>query len=411
MRKDYFDEIFKSSKTVIIPGLGSFTRSESDGKISFNPYLKFNDGFLAGFIAKKQGVSMDEAGKSIAESVDKINEALASKGEALVLGLGVLRKSADGKITFIIDQLTETKVTDAPKKEAPPVSKAPEKPIEEKKPVVEPPKVSVSEKPKEEPKKEPVVEKPVPKEEPKKQPVVEKPVVQDEKKTDIKVTAPELTTVDDTKNKKEVKKEKETPVKEPKAPKPPKEKKERKKRRVPIWFIVFILLAAGGGTFTYLKWDMVKGWLGIDKSHDNTVHENIAHNKEKIKEEKITPPVDTIAAEETTTVTEETASEEVKEKTVKETPSVKVTPPVKELPVVNTPTGTFHVICGNFQSQENANKMVEKLNAEGNQGMNLGLRGGFYMVSAGSFSTMEEANAKRQAISAAHPKAYIYNGR
>jgi hypothetical protein len=436
MRKDYFDEIFKSSKTVIVPGLGSFTKNESDGKISFNPYLKFNDGFLAGFIAKKQGTTIDDAGKSIADSVDKINAALSEKGEALVLGLGVMKKGADGKITFVTDQSAESKTVAEPKKEIPPVAKIPEKPI------VEPPKVETK---KEEPKKEipPVAKEP-------EKPVAESPKAEtiksieelraeklkkEEIKSDIKVEAPILTSVDAgtkdkkqlkeeaqrqkeeakelaRKNKEEEKKKKEEARQASKAAQPIKEKKERKKRRVPIWFILFIVLAAGGGTFAAIKWDMVKGWLGIDKSTDKSVHKNIAENREKIKE-KTQPAIgDSTVADDTATieepVVEDTKTEPVKEEPVKEV-LVKETP-IKETPVVNTPTGTFHVICGNFQSQELANKMVDKLNAEGNQAMNLGNRGGFFMVSAGSFSTMEEANAKRQALSATHPKAYIYNG-
>lgn len=441
MRKDYFDEIFKSSKTVIIPGLGSFTKNESDGKISFNPYLKFNDGFLAGFIAKKQGVTIDDAGKSIAESVDKINAALGEKGEALVLGLGVLKKGADGKVSFITDQSGDSKTPVEPKKEIPPVAKAPEKPVV----------VSPKEEPKkEEPKKEipPVVKAPEPpkveaikpiedlKKEKLNQPKIENPQSGKEIPPvvpgDMKVTAPILTTLEDAskkdkkqlkedaarqkeearelakKQKEEAAKEKEVAKKAAKAAKPPKEKKERKKRRVPVWFIVFLVLVAGGGTFTALKWDMVKGWLGIDKSHDKTVHENLAKNDEKI--DKVEPVVaDDSTVIDTTVVEEPVVKEEpVKEKPVKEKPVKEK--PVKTVPVVNTPTGNFHVICGNFSSEANANKMVEKLNAEGNQAMNLGNRGGFYMVSAGSFSTMEEANSKRQALSATHPKAYIYNG-
>lgn len=390
MYKEYFKEIFQSSKTVIIPGLGSFTKaSETDDKINFNPYLKFNDGFLAGFIAKKQGVSIDEAGKSIAESVEKIQEALNQKGEALVLGLGILSKTTDGKIEFKVDASASPKPEEV-KKTIPVVE-------EVKKVVVEAPKVIETPKPIVPEVK--VVEKPT---------VVEEKIIENTKakipeiKNDVTVSAPTLTVVDtkaENKSKKELKKEK---VKEVKI-KEPKVKKERKKLKFPIWLIIVLVLVLGGGTFTALKWEMVKGWLGMNAgSKTEKPKEEITKNETKQEEPSVEgQPGDTTAIAEEPVAIEEAKVEEpvVEEKSV----------PVKVQPVQTT-NGNFHVITGNFTNQNLASKMVEKLTAEGHQGNNLGLRGTFYMISAGDYSTLEEAKAKLEAIKATYPKAYIYNG-
>lgn len=455
----YFKEIFQSSKTVIIPGLGSFTKTD-ESHISFNPYLKFNDGYLAGFIAKKQGVSIDEAGKSIGESVDKIQEALNSKGEALVLGLGILKKGADGKISFTAGAGEEKSNSADVKKVAEPVKKEVEKPVEVTKPRVEykiekkiveksaepvKPKIEIRPVKKEVEKPIEAVEKKV--EEkiiPKIEPVVELkkeviPEVKVETKVvDVAVSAPKLTEVtnekkdknteklakeEDAKKVKLAKEEDAAKAKQLKLEKDAEAKKvkeeaalkakeakeiarlaklkargERKKRKFPIWLMIVLVLVIGGGTFTALKWEMVKGWLGMNEKAKTEIKEGdaIAELAEEPKEKA----VEEVAPVDTAVVKEEPVVEEVK------------TEPVIEEKVVPVPTsnGNFHIITGNFTNQEYATKMVEKLNAEGHSASNLGQRGGFFMVSAGDFSSMEEAKSKWESIKATYPKAYIYNG-
>lgn len=385
MHKEYFIEIFSSSKTVIIPGLGSFTKADN-GKITFNPYLKFNDGHLVGFIAKKQGISADDAGKMVLDNVEKINEALEKKNEALVLGLGVLRKNKDGKVEFItdVDVKGSDPVIEAPKVEKP-VVKALEIPTVEV-PKVEAPKVEI---PKVVPPKVETPKVEIPKVE---VPKVEAP------KVEVKgVTAPPLTqTAVDGKSKAKEKK--------PVAPKPPKDKS---KKKFPLVLVIIIVVLGGAGGFTAWKWEMVKGWIGMGDEKVAEVKTESKEQNSKSENEAIAPVdsvvIDTTAA---TAATTELPVEEVKTEPV-ETPK---TDPIPVNPPPVTVTGTFHVICGNFTDPGNASNMVSKLTAEGNQALNLGLRGSYYMVSAGSFSTQQEAQSKLEAIKSAHPKAYIYNG-
>lgn len=386
MHKEYFKEIFETSKSVIIPGLGSFSKtSPDDPKITFNPYLKFNDGFLAGFIAKKQNITMDEAGRIITENVEKINAALEQKGEALVLGLGTLKKTPDGKLEFTTDIQAgaHTPAPEVKKQEPKPDIKKPEEKPTVK--PVDPPKPEV--KPEIKPEKEKPVEKPV------------DPIKKDQ--PGMKVEAPGLTSIDANSKKKEDKKAKEPKApKPPKPPKPPRAKGEKKK--FPVLLVIILVVLVGAGTFTALQWDMVKGWIGMGE------HKEVAEHKEQNE----VPEQDTVATQpiDTAMVTEEPIVEEPVMEEIKKEP---VKSPVKNNPPVQNnyaTSGNFHVIVNCFSQEQNANRMVEKLKAEGHQGNNIGLRGGFYMVEAGSFSSMDEAKSKLEAVKSAYPKAWIYSG-
>jgi hypothetical protein len=429
MYATYFNEIFQSSKTVIIPGLGSFTKL-NETSINFNPYLKFNDGYLIGFIAKKQGITIDEAGKNISESVAKIQDALTQKGEAMVLGLGVLKKGADGKINFTTGGAVENKASvEEVKKEIPPVAKEIQKPIvtEVKEKIVEVAKPLEVKKPEipavkieakghdvnvnapkltdvSTAKKDPKVEKSAKEEEAKKLKLAKE---EEAKKAKLNK--------DEAANKAKIEKEaaaKKAKLAKDEAARIAKEKKDaaklaklqargdKKKRKFPVWLMIVLALVIGGGTFTAIKWEMVQGWLGMKKTNTEEPKKEIA----KVDEVKDVP----VAAEDTTIVAEEPVVEEVKTEPVK-AKKEKITPVKIEntQPVTN---GNFHVITGNFTNSSLAAKMVEKLNAEGHQASNLGVRGGFNMISAGDFSNLEEAKSKLDAIKATYPKAYIYNG-
>ena len=53
----YIEKLFQETKTIILPELGALTITNPDTKeMMFMPYLKHNDGALAGFIAKEAGI-------------------------------------------------------------------------------------------------------------------------------------------------------------------------------------------------------------------------------------------------------------------------------------------------------------------------------------------------------------------
>ena len=386
MYKEYFKEIFQHNKTVIIPGLGSITKpNPSENIIVFNPFLKFNDGFFIGFISKKQGIGMDEAGKQVNDNVARINEALDKQGEAIIVGLGTLKKNADGKLEFISNlDISES----AAGKAVPPV-----KVTEVKQEEAKQPEVKIAEPIKEEPKIEiPNVIPPV-------APVVSEIKVEETKLPDEKMAVPPVVEVKPEPKKKEsIKKEK-----------PVNEKKEGAKKKFPIVLVLVILILGGAGTFAALKWDMVKGWVGMGGEKTEETKKEVAEVK---KEETAAEPeavIDTVAVADTA-VAEATVTEEIIEEPVEE--------PVKEQPVKETPvnnnvvstSGNFHVIVNCYTVEQNATKMVESLTAKGHAAHNLGQRGGYFMVSAGSFSSREEAVSKLGQIRSEFPKAWLYEG-
>lgn len=97
----YLLEILKESNTIIIPGLGALTITNSEtGEIMFMPYLQHDDGKLAAFIAKKDGIEEVDAKNMVAKYVREIKSEL-DKGETYsMFRLGEFVKADDGDIEF-----------------------------------------------------------------------------------------------------------------------------------------------------------------------------------------------------------------------------------------------------------------------------------------------------------------------
>ena len=66
---DLIIELIQENKNVIIPGLGSFIKSEGKGSytILFNEYLKYNDGLLQNKIQQLSSCSKEDAMLRITE--------------------------------------------------------------------------------------------------------------------------------------------------------------------------------------------------------------------------------------------------------------------------------------------------------------------------------------------------------
>jgi nucleoid DNA-binding protein len=127
----YLIEILKAQSSVIIPGLGSLmVVSSKSGKIVFNPHLKFNDGSLAKFIAEKENVDVQEAQNMVAKFVREIEAELGKGNSYDVFEFGKFDKTADGEITFIMEE-AKSSIASEPVKEVKPEKK--EKKKEEKK--------------------------------------------------------------------------------------------------------------------------------------------------------------------------------------------------------------------------------------------------------------------------------------
>ena len=97
----YLLDILKEMNTIIIPGLGALTiTNNATGEIMFMPYLKFDDGKLARYIAEKEGWSENDAHNLIAKYVREI-EAKLNVGDTYdMYRFGSFTKNSSGDIEF-----------------------------------------------------------------------------------------------------------------------------------------------------------------------------------------------------------------------------------------------------------------------------------------------------------------------
>lgn len=231
---EHIEELFTESKTVIIPGLGALTITNTDtNELMFMPYLKHDDGALSGFMANKLGISSDDAKAQIASEVLSILSDLEA-GKTSSLGkFGYFTKNGDDVVfenSGAGNEIPkpEEKVIKEPAKEEKPVAKAEEKPKAEKKSATkkETPK-KTEPKEEEKPKKvRKVVAKPkATKTEAEKPKTVAKAETKKEEKptTEKKSTAKKDASVVDAK--------KAAPVKEEKAPEQPKAKDDNRAKK------------------------------------------------------------------------------------------------------------------------------------------------------------------------------------
>ena len=97
----YLLEILKDVNTIIIPGLGALTITNSDtGEIMFMGFLKHDDGQLSKYIAEKEGWDENEAKNLVAKYVREITLKL-DQGESYdMYEFGSFIKNEDGEIEF-----------------------------------------------------------------------------------------------------------------------------------------------------------------------------------------------------------------------------------------------------------------------------------------------------------------------
>lgn len=99
--QNYLQQILTESNTIIIPGLGALTiTSTKTGDIYFMPFLKHDDGTLAKYIAKVEGIELVDAKNTISNFVANIQSSLENGGnyEMEVFGRFLINK--DGEIDF-----------------------------------------------------------------------------------------------------------------------------------------------------------------------------------------------------------------------------------------------------------------------------------------------------------------------
>ena len=149
----YLLQILKETNTIIIPGLGALTiTNTATGEVMFMPYLKHDDGKLSAHIATKEGIEENEAKNIVAKYVREIQTSVDKGDSYNMFQFGTFSKGADGDIEFenweadkvapIAEELPKTAalVTETPKTKVVPKAEEPikEKPAQKKETKVTP---------------------------------------------------------------------------------------------------------------------------------------------------------------------------------------------------------------------------------------------------------------------------------
>lgn len=399
---NYLIEILKEENTVILPGFGAFTVvNRATNELMFMSFMKYNDGTLVNFIAKKEGISAEEAKEKIDNYVAEINAAIDGDGMFKLDQIGVFTKDSAGEVQFSSTPgdaaVTAPVVTVVPEPEV--IVEIPEEiaPVEEEIHRVEevPEEIPVpvetinayEEQVTEEEVEVDEVDVPLVNAE---EPVVEIPVVIEE---NIPTPATEDEQWNDDLDL--------PPVNyKPERPKQPileKTKKDKKPRRSGTLILMIIaLLVTGGAAYVGFNYKDLKDKIPFLASAEKEVKEDM-----KPVEDIETPeePVEEIPEEE---VVEEVAEEVAPEVTPEPAKETKPTPAASSANGIRVDKALpIQVIVGSFGEVANANRMVEKLQAQGFPAQIIGVYGGLHTVSVASFNSMDEYKANQSQLQSA----------
>lgn len=115
MRTDqYISELLYDFECVVLPGLGGFIASDRPAtvnsinhhfdppfrKLTFNKYLKTNDGLLANHIAKAENLTFKQAGKIVDEFVESCLEDLQNNHVVVFENIGMLHYDNNQHLVF-----------------------------------------------------------------------------------------------------------------------------------------------------------------------------------------------------------------------------------------------------------------------------------------------------------------------
>ena len=374
----YLLEILKNVNTIIIPGLGALTITNHEtGEIMFMSYLKHDDGKLVSYIVENEGMDELDAKNLIAKYVREI-QLTVDKGESYDMfqfgsffknGDEIDFKSWEGDKTIevkdIVQEKEETNVilpedNDSNSEQSEEVTPSPisEEIIKEKE---------------EETKSEPVI-------------LHLKEEIEEEPKKEFNILEKEEQAA--------------TAAKLEKL-KAEKEKSKTKKKKSPAFWMLLVLIAliVSGGVYFGLNYDQLKQHVPFlaDKK-EAIVSPEV--NENEISEENYNE-------EETIENTEEITEEE---SIPAETEEEVVEPEIEKETFTNTNSGNdlpFHIIAGAFSSEDNANRLGEKLKAEG-YNIKIGPGRGMTLVSIKSFATRSDAQAGLTELKSVAPNGWIY---
>jgi hypothetical protein len=90
--------LLRNNKNVIIPEVGAIMIKAGTGSLTFNEFLKYNDGILAEHLCSAKGIDKAEASKEIKKFSNDIIKSLASEKKYDLGPIGYLQIDANGKI-------------------------------------------------------------------------------------------------------------------------------------------------------------------------------------------------------------------------------------------------------------------------------------------------------------------------
>ncbi len=348
MISSYLKDLLENNNRIIIPDFGAFMIQDSpEGKqISFNDFLKFNDGLLVNQIIKTEKISKNQASDIIKEFIKEVEKSFAKNSPFEVKGIGFLIKDNQGNIKF------EGKITSTQEKKVLPTD--------------EKPTIVLDEKPISEPKKaEPAIIK----------------EVKEEKTTEIKSTEKPKAAVEKT----------EPPIKtvaqpasssytasKPNSTKSNLTPKKMKNNTTKIILIsILAVLIIGGITGAFFIFD-----LG----------EKIFHKKTAATEIAI---VDSTANSDTLALVETPV---VEEPMIVEEPTVKNDPNTKK----------YYIVAGSFKKASNAERYNKKLTADGYSSEIVMRSNGFHIVTYKMVYNRNDAKEEWKKLREINPETWIY---
>ena len=107
MIEKYIVELLETNNRVIVPDFGAFMVKIENGKriITFNDFLKYNDGLLNNHIATKESISKEDALKKVKDQVKIFQEDLKANKSINFETIGELKKDERGGIHIVSKDL------------------------------------------------------------------------------------------------------------------------------------------------------------------------------------------------------------------------------------------------------------------------------------------------------------------
>lgn len=405
----YLLQILHEINTIIIPGLGALTVTNSKtGEIMFMGFLKHEDGNLAKYIVEKEGISENDAKNMIAKFVREIHIQLDKGDDYDMYQFGRFKK-VNGEIEFENwsnysntdenNQITTDKSNEIDFKN--------ELKVEEISPV----ETIINHKPLKEILEEKTEPSKLKSEEEKSSSSITANTREEIKpsKVEIEVQTESNLNTEKTIPKKEektIQSSTDTNKKTPEISNKPISKEnsgdkqkikivEEKKKKSKGFYILIILLflIAGGSVTTIIFYDK------IEKAFFSPIKEKVA---DKIAENSAESDIENIEKQVELDNVEQTNNENSSTESI----STETTSPKTESIEVSQNTGmTYHIIAGGFGVEANAEKLAKKYQSEGKNASVLGKFDELYLVAYESFATKEEATL---ALKSSAVKGWIF---